>query len=266
MEQFEWIVLLRHWAEWLAAAGTPATTTYLRLYHLRRFSGTFPDPCVSTQQMAAWLGSHDWSPETIRSFRASLRSFYKWMVATAQIDQDPTAGLPTIRPVQHFARPAPEEVVNDGLAFADERVTMMLILADRQGMRRGEIARCHTDDLHRDLFGWSLVVHGKGNKDRVIPCLDDVATMIRLRPPGFLFPGNDHGHLSPPYVGKLMSRALRDKWTAHTLRHRFGTRIYANTKDLLATQQLMGHSKPETTLNYVRLPDEAMRAAIATIA
>lgn len=258
--------LIKHWAEWLAAAGTPATTMYLRRYQLRRFAKSFPDPCVSTQELAAWLGSHGWSPETIRSYRASLRAFYRWMLATAQIDQDPTAGLPIIRPVQHYARPAPAEVVEDGMAFADERVAMMLILADRQGMRRGEIARCHTDDLRRDLVGWSLVVHGKGNKDRVIPCLDDVATMIRLRPKGWLFPGNDHGHLSAIWVGKLMSRALAAGWTAHTLRHRFGTRVYANTKDLLAVQQLLGHSKPETTLNYVRLPDEAMRAAISTIA
>lgn len=251
----------------MVAGGAPSTTITLRRYQLLRLAETFTDPwTVDVQQLAGWLAAHDWSAETRRSYRSAIRGFYKWGLAVGHITKDPAAMLPPIRPSVHRARPAPSEIVQTAMDWADQRTLMMLILADRQGLRRGEIAQVHTDDLREDLVGWSLLVHGKGNKERLIPCLTEVADMVRGCPPGFLFPGKDNGHLSPPYVGKLMSRAMAKGWTAHTLRHRFGTRVYANCRDLLAVQELLGHSKPETTRNYVLLPDDSLRAAIETIA
>jgi integrase len=49
---------------------------------------------------------------------------------------------------------------------------------------------------------------------------------------GWLFPGDDDGHLSPRWVGKIMTRVLPDDWTAHTLRHRSATRAYRGTRNL----------------------------------
>lgn len=39
--------------------------------------------------------------------------------------------------------------------------------------------------------------------------------------------------------------------SAHGLRHRFGTQMYAKTHDLLLVGRLMGHSNPKTTAGYV---------------
>jgi integrase len=55
-----------------------------------------------------------------------------------------------------------------------------------------------------------------------------------------------------------MCKLLPDHWTTHTLRHRAGTRAYAGTHDLLAVGALLGHSKPETTMRYCMLPDDAL--------
>ena len=68
---------------------------------------------------------------------------------------------------------------------------------------------------------------------------------------GWLFPGQVDGHLSPDYVGTLLRRLLGRGYSAHTLRHRFASRAYAGTRDLLAVQNLLGHSKPETTQRYI---------------
>lgn len=263
----KWHSIIADWADWMRAGNAPDTTISLRRYQIGRVAEDFDDPwSVTTQDLARWLAGHDWSAETRRSYRSALRMFYRWAYALGKIDHDPAALLPSIRPVEHHARPAPGEIVRTAIELADDRVKLMLLLADLQGLRRGEIAKVHTDDLRADLTGWSLLVHGKGDKERLIPCLDEIAELIRGRPNGFLFPGQVDGHLSAPYVGKLMSRALKEGCTAHMLRHRFGTRVYANTRDLLATQQLLGHSKPETTQNYVLLPDDALRAAIQSIA
>lgn len=253
--------------DWMRAANAPETTRTLRRYQLLRFSEDHADPIrITTAQIARWLAEHDWSAETRRSYRSALRSFYSWMHAMGRIDHDPAYLLPSIKAPKHHARPTPEPVLTDALALADDRVRLMLLLGSKQGMRRGEISRVRTDDLQADLTGWSLLVHGKGDKERLIPCHDQVAAEIRRHADGWVFPGQDHGHLSPPYVGKLMARALQRGWTAHTLRHRFATVTYAGSRDLFAVQALLGHAKPETTQNYVQLPDDALRAAIAHVA
>jgi integrase len=83
------------------------------------------------------------------------------------------------------------------------------------------------------------------------------------QPGGFIFPGSDHGHLTAGHVGKLLKRLLGDDFTAHTLRHRFATVAYAADRDLLTVQQLLGHSRPETTSRYTALPAGSLRAGAA---
>lgn len=152
------------------------------------------------------------------------------------------------------------------MATTNRRVALMVTLAARQGMRRAEIARVHSGDLRPDLVGWSLLVHGKGGKDRLIPLADDVAALLLALPAGWVFPGRIDGHLSADHVGKLIARALPGRWTAHPLRHRFATTAYAGTRDLLAVQELLGHSRPETTRQYIQLPQDSLRAALKAAA
>ena len=194
--------------------------------------------------------------------RAALRTFYGWAHASGRLDHNPAGLLPPIRPARHAPRPAPERAVADALLSADDRQRLMVLLAVREGLRRGEIARVHSDDLIEEAGGWSLRVHGKGDKIRVVPLSDDVALELMVLPSGWAFPGQVDGHLSPEYVGKLVSRLLPDGWTTHTLRHRFATNAYAGQRDLFAVQTLLGHSSPETTRRYVHVPDESLRAAV----
>lgn len=258
-----WEQALGGWKQWLIAAGRPASTIKLRMYQMRRFSADNPEPWAQTQEtLIAWLSEQEWAPETRRSYRSALRGFYGWAHAAGKMGYDPAWLLPPIRARIGRARPTPEPVLRTALAFPDPRTRLIILLAARQGLRRGEIARIHSDDLTEDLAGWSLRVHGKGDKVRVIPLHDDLAVMLRERGTGWAFPGQIDGHLSPRWVGDLVQRAMPKGWTTHTLRHRFATVAYHGSRDLLAVQELLGHSKPETTRLYVQLPDDALRAAM----
>jgi len=259
--------LITSWRTWLFARDLSPQTIRLRTYQLDRFAESHPQLLrVDVDQLAAWLGRPGWATDTRRSQLAALRSFYGWAHATGRIPADPSRLLPRIRRTQHQARPAPERAVKVALIAADSRTRLMLTLAVREGLRRGEIAVVHSADLVEDLTGWSLIVHGKGRKDRTIPLADDVADHLRALPPGWAFPGLTDGHLSAGHVGVLMARVLPDGLTAHTLRHSFATRVYQSTRDLLAVQELLGHASPETTRNYVRLPSDALRSAVEAAA
>jgi len=249
----------------MCAANRPATTRGLRDYQLRRFANDHGgEPwSVTTDEMVSWIGGKDWAAETKRAYRAALRSFYGWAHVTGRILTNPAALLPPIKSPIRMPRPPPESVLSAALLLADDRVRLMVLLAAREGLRRGEIAQVHTRDLEPDALGWSLRVHGKGAKERMVPLCDQVWMRLREAPAGYVFPGQINGHLSPARVGELVSGVLGPGWTTHTLRHRFATACYAGDRDLFAVQTLLGHSRPETTRQYVLLPNGALRAAIA---
>lgn len=66
-------------------------------------------------------------------------------------------------------------------------------------------------------------------------------------------------------VGKVLARLLGQGWSAHTLRHAAASRWYAVERDLRAVQELLGHSKPETTARYTAVPGDARRAAVCGV-
>lgn len=222
---------------------------------------------AGVDELVAYLGGQGWSRETMRSHRAALRGFYGWARVTGRIVESPAELLPPIAPKPGVPRPAPDDVVRVSLDHPDLRVRLMMHLAARAGLRRGEISRVHETDLVEDLVGWSLVVRGKGSRERVVPIPDEVAFMIRRRLAelggGWCFPGQVDGHLSPARVGELVSEALPSRWTCHSLRHYFATRSWQHTRDLLVVQRLMGHAKPETTQRYVALGADVLRAGVA---
>ena len=149
---------------------------------------------------------------------------------------------------------------------AGTRERLMLRLAAECGLRRAEVAQVHSRDVVEDLGGWSLVVHGKGSRERVVPLPVSVGVELRALGRGYAFPGDDHGHLSPRWVGTLISRLLPEGYTMHSLRHRFATRAYAVDRDVFTVQELLGHASPATTRVYVQLPNDSKRRLVDAIA
>lgn len=259
-----WAAEMTAWVAWLAAAHRSPQTVRLRTYHVSRIAAVHPDPyAVTLPDLVGLLAAGGWGPETMRSVRASWAVFYGWAHTTGRTGTNPARLLPTIKAPRGLPHPAPEAVLCAALAAADDRLRLMLLLGAHAGLRRAEIARVHTRDLEADAGGRVLRVQGKGDVVRRVPIGGTLALLLVGAPAGFVFPGNDHGHLSPAYVGKMMSRALGPGWTAHTLRHRFASLAYAADRDLRAVQELLGHAKPETTARYTAVPLDAARRAAA---
>lgn len=256
------------WRTWLLACDLSPHTIRLRTYQLARFHEAHPQLLdVEPADLAAWLGRDDWATETKRSQLAALRSFYSWAHASGLVTLNPARLLPRIRRTAPHPRPAPPVVVGTAILEADARVRLMLRLGVRQGLRRGEIAMVNTEaDLVEDLGGWTLVVHGKGGKDRLVPLADDIAAELLALPRGWAFPGGVNGHLSADRVGVLMSRALPGDWTGHTLRHAFATKAWRESRDLLGLAEILGHADPETTRRYVKVLTEDLRAIVLAAA
>ena len=257
----KWAQALDAYITHLGAAGKAPTTVRLKRYQLLHFAKTNPSPfMVARADIERALAEPRWSPETRKSYRSALCGFYRWALNAGLIEDDPTRDLATIHVPRGVARPCPEALVAELIAHGDARIALMAMLGAYCGLRAAEIARLNS----RDLVGDELTVFGKGGKTRTVPVASPVL-MRRLRSvDGWAFPNGLGGHLTPGHVTKLLSRALPDGWTAHTLRHRMASVSYAATRDLLAVGAVLGHSRPETTQRYVKLPNDALRAAVAS--
>lgn len=265
-----WAHWLDAWTRYTRAAGVPSTTLATRITHMRQLARDM-DPTipaeVSAEDLIDWMASYDWATETRRGHRATLRVFFAWAAATGRRPDNPAERLPRIKVGHALPKPASEVDYADALARASDRNRLILRLAAELGLRRAEVAGLHSDDLFSLPSGTAaLTIHGKGNRTRILPVPSDLAAELRQRPPGFVFPGDDQGHLSPKWVGKCIAELLPGGHSMHALRHRFATRAYCATGDLLSLQQLLGHASPTTTQRYVALDADRLRAVVDAVA
>nr|WP_277612312.1 tyrosine-type recombinase/integrase [Dietzia sp. SLG310A2-38A2] len=208
------------------------------------------------------MASSSWSTETRRAFRSTVRVFFRWAHKHRGYRENPADDLPPIRPHVPIPRAASDETVEAALTLADPRTDLMIRLAAFMGLRRAEVAQVHSRDVLTDEAGQlSLVVHGKGRRQRVVPVPGDLVPDLGAFT-GWLFPSVMGGHLSESSVGDLVGDCLPAGVTMHCLRHRFATKCYTASSDLIATQTLLGHSKPETTRRYVKFDDSGLRGVV----
>ena len=177
-------------------------------------------------------------------------------------------GLP--RPV------TPDEAVNLAATVADDaaeawigaRDRAVLLLLYGAGLRIAEALSLTGAALP---MGETLVVTGKGGKQRMVPILpllrDAVGAYLALCPYPVtrdqpLFRGVRGGALSQGMVQKAMARArialgLPLTATPHALRHSFATHLLGAGADLRSLQELLGHASLSSTQIYTRV-DAAM--------
>lgn len=257
-----WVEPIDSYSAWLRSGGQNPTTVRIRFYQLRRFAiDVARDPLeVTLDDMVNYLQKPTWANGTRRAARAVLRGFYGWLVATGRLDRNPAALLRPVPETRGVPRPAPDDVLTEGMMVADERTRMMIRLAAEAGLRCCEIATVRSDDVAGDRGRYTLRIRGKGARVRIMPIRDTLAARI-LEHDGWVFPGMIEGHISAPYVSKLISRALPG-CTAHQLRHRYATRALVGAGgNLRVVQELLGHASIVTTQVYTQVEVADLRVA-----
>ena len=260
-----WAGAFRDYITTMRAAGRSPKTINLHRHYLHQLAKQNDDPWqVDAADILALMASKDWQAESRKSARTVYRSFYRWAVAADIIVNDPAENLPTVRVHRGVPRPTPEHIAQAVMHHADPRLALMAQLAGMCGLRAGEIAKVHASDYDPDSA--HLTIHGKGNKERTVPIVSLELQGLLEQLPGWAFIGLSDGHLSAGHVSRLLSRAMPGHWSAHSLRHRAGTRAYLGTRDVLAVSRMLGHSRTETTLGYVQMDDAALVAAMTAAA
>lgn len=262
-----WRNSIEGWTDTLRAAGLSAQTIKSRRYkmvHLAALLMPSGPKDVTTEQIVQAFARQQWKPETRKAYRNTISSFFRWLHKSGRRSDDPSLDVPRVKKPHAHPRPCPDRYIAAAMEKATSSEKLMIRLGAECGLRRGEIARVHSDDVVADNAGRSLIVRGKGDKQRIVPLPDDLASII-MDANGYLFPGRFGGHVEESYIGDHISRLLSDGYAAHTLRHRFATTAYAATHDLFVVAELLGHESVETTEHYVAMTPSRLREATAAV-
>ena len=155
------------------------------------------------------------------------------------------------------------------------RDAAVLALLYGSGLRISEALSLRRKDVPVPGAGDVILVTGKGNKQRMVPVLQNVLQLIadylklcpaEIAPNAPIFIGARGGPLSPRIIQLAMARlrgalGLPDSATPHALRHSFATHLLARGGDLRAIQELLGHASLSTTQIYTAVDSERLLEA-----
>lgn len=258
--------MLTRYQHHLIAGGRALGTVDRRILHIEHLQRVYPNLLTVTEaDLKAYLAARrTQAPETRKSIRTSLQTFYRWTTKQGLTPTDPAADLEPIHVPRTIARIAPDADIQTALITATLEQRAMILLARFGCLRLAELTTLRTDARQGDI----LHVIGKGQKHRLVPANDELLLVLmqleRQNGSGFYFPGRYGSHMHPTAVGKIITRTTG--WNPHSLRHAGATAAYNATGDIRAVQELLGHSSLATTERYLHTDLNKIRAAAAATA
>lgn len=243
-----------------------------RLELVRRLAAALPCPLVeATPDGLARFQSRfsTLARASVDIYTRHIRAFYKWALAYGHVDVDPCGRLVAVQGRRGTPHPINHADLRTLLACARGGLRTAYILAAFAGLRCGEIARLRGEDLELDLAQPVALIHGKGDRDRVVPLLPPVVEELRrcgFPRRGHVVARDDGRPYTPDQLSTVSHRFMLSfgvRSTLHSLRHFFASEIARMTKDVLLVRDLLGHSSLQTTQIYMHSSIEGAQERLA---
>jgi integrase/recombinase XerC len=239
---------------------------------LRRMDRHLPLGLVSANhdELKAWIYSSSHGKAHRKLCRTIADGFFTWACnpADPQLDYNPATMLPLVAVPKGRPNPVAVDQKLDLLARAARPYRDWFLIAAFTGARCTELAALDREHITERR----VLLHGKGDKQRLVPTHPVVWALAQQLPPGPIAVETRGRHRGERLTRQQVShrgnyqlqRVLGlDGVHMHRLRSTYGTEAYATTRDLLAVQKLLGHASPTTTQTYVEVDDDALDAAVA---
>ena len=215
-------------------------------------------------------------PASLARALSAVRSFFRFcerqdLAANAAIHGLRTPkqphGLPKPLPVNEAVAVVEEVAMLSDEGWVQARDVAVLTLLYGCGLRIAEALALNRAQAPLED---SLMVRGKGGKQRLVPVLPVVSKAVRayldlcphdLPAQGPLFLGVRGKRLNQRIVRARMQQlritlGLSATATPHALRHSFATHLLAGGGDLRTIQELLGHASLSTTQRYTEVSSE----------
>ncbi|OOG69386.1 tyrosine-type recombinase/integrase [Algoriphagus sp. A40] len=236
-------------------------------------------------ELRAWvieLVEQGLSTTSVNRKIATLRSFFKFLLRSRMISQDPTYKLKSLKNPKKLPEFLQETTIESVLeesvyepSFEGQRDRMVMEFLYLTGVRLSELTALKWKDLN--LIEDQVKVLGKRKKERIIPFTKMLKQNIILYKKEFeerfsKIEGNEYfivsnrGEQSYPMMIYRIVRHYLDLFaqntrrSPHLLRHTFATHLLNKGADLNAVKDLLGHSSLAATQVYTHNSMEKLKA------
>jgi integrase/recombinase XerC len=229
---------------------------------------------VNYSQIRSWIVSlvdADVSNASVNRKISSLKSYYKFLLKTKQIEVSPLLKHKSLKTPKTLQVPFSEKELNGVLCqikypegFEGVRDKLIIDLFYTTGIRRAELINLKMADV--DQSNSALKVMGKRNKERMVPLLSIIidqfklylserACLEQIKDEAFFFLTLKGVKLNDSLVYRLINNYFSNvsekvKKSPHILRHTFATHLLNNGADLNSVKELLGHSSLASTQIY----------------
>jgi integrase/recombinase XerC len=240
---------------------------------------------ASHPEIRAWvidLVEQELSTTSVNRKMATLRSFYKFLLRSRMISNDPTYKLRSLKNPKKLPEFVQELTIEAVLeesvyepSFEGQRDRMVIEFLYLTGVRLAELIGLKWESI--DLNEETVKVLGKMKKERIIPLTKGLSRNILLYKKVFeerfsklgqsdYFIVSNQGKKSYPMMIYRTVRHYLDlfaqtsKRSPHVLRHTFATHLLNKGADLNAVKDLLGHANLAATQVYTHNSLEKLKA------
>ena len=207
---------------------------------------------------------------TLEGYREVFSAYFNWLQRESLIEKNPCANLGVIKvPKKEKQAYTNADLEKLNWFCQDTRDRAILHFLRSTGCRISEVTELNRDAVNLDSL--ECIVHGKGNKERTV-YLDEVAGMLlteylneRTDDHPALFIGKKKERLQPGGVRcmlkKLAARAGVDHVHPHRFRRTLATDLARHGMPIQEVAKVLGHEKLDTTMGYVVLNKDDIKAS-----
>ena len=239
---------------------------------------------VSRRDVRIWVASlmrKGLAATTAKRRLSGLQNFFRFLERRGVVQSNPIAGvarpaakrrLPTSLREEEVERLFGEVQFPEGWEGVRDRVLLLSLY--ELGLRRSEASALRWSDYDRATG--TVRVHGKGDRDRVLPVLRErglaleelasaerdtfgrVGNWVFRTASGEALTGAKIYELVRGYLGLVTSSLHRGP---HVLRHTFATHLLNGGADIVSIRDLLGHKSLQTTQIYTHTDIEMLKRA-----
>ena len=242
------------------------------LRDLDLFAGSLRDRGISARSLARIL--------------SGVRSFYRFLILEKELEQDPTELLESPKIPNRLPQVLSVEEIDQIQAVIDlskpegVRDHCIIEVLYSCGLRISELTNLPISNLFLD--DGFLRVHGKGNKERLVPispkAIRELRAWLDIRKHIEIQSGHEDYVFISRTRGKKLSRislfvfikdyaqkaGITKEISPHTFRHSFATHLVEGGANLRAVQDMLGHEDLGTTEIYMHMDTTHLREEILT--
>lgn len=232
---------------------------------------------VSAEDIRDWiiyrLDTAELSAASMNRELSSIKSLFSYLRRIGVVEKDITKRISSLKTPKVLPQFVPQSRMDELLEstreqmysqeFKQVRNSLIISLLYGCGIRLAELL----DIKLGDITNGSVKIHGKGDKDRLVPLLPELVSRVEAyveccRRCGIELTAADKlivGTAGKPLSRSTVQRVVRQEMMAanvqgrkspHILRHTFATHLLGKGADMREIQELMGHSSLSTTQHY----------------